>query len=257
MARIVKEEEFSAKRNQIMDVAQRLIYTKGYEQMSIQDILDTLNMSKGAFYHYFASKPDLIEAVTDRMIAESMQFLNAIAYAPDLSGIEKLHNYFDTVERWKTARKSFLLALLRVWYNDNNLVLRHKLTTRSVQLIAPLITLMIRQGVSEGSFNTPYPDQVAEVVMSLIISMGDTMTSLILGSEKVTDQTEQDRVVQQIEDLIAMYSDALERVLGSAPGSLKIVDIELLRGWMFSADEASHLSDSPQPDEAAPILQGE
>lgn len=53
MPRVVKEEEYAVKCNEILDVAQHLVYTKGYQQMSIQDILDELKISKGAFYHYF------------------------------------------------------------------------------------------------------------------------------------------------------------------------------------------------------------
>ena len=60
MARSVNEKEYAFKRNQILDVTQRLVYTKGYEQMAIQDILDELLISKGAFYHYFDSKPALL-----------------------------------------------------------------------------------------------------------------------------------------------------------------------------------------------------
>ena len=55
MSRIVKEEEYTLRRNDILDTARRLVYTKGYEQMTIQDILDALQISKGAFYHYFDS----------------------------------------------------------------------------------------------------------------------------------------------------------------------------------------------------------
>ncbi|HYX49339.1 MAG TPA: helix-turn-helix domain-containing protein, partial [Ktedonobacteraceae bacterium] len=67
MARIVKEEEYAEKRKAILDVAQRLIYSKGYEQMTIQDMLDDLQISKGAFYHYFDSKQAVLEAVVERM----------------------------------------------------------------------------------------------------------------------------------------------------------------------------------------------
>ena len=61
MARSVNEKEYAVKRNEILDVAQRFVYTRGYEQMSIQDILDELHISKGAFYHYFDSKQALLE----------------------------------------------------------------------------------------------------------------------------------------------------------------------------------------------------
>ena len=53
MPRIVNEVDYAARRKEILDVTRKLVYTKGYEQMSIQDILDSLNISKGAFYHYF------------------------------------------------------------------------------------------------------------------------------------------------------------------------------------------------------------
>jgi len=53
MPRVIKEEDYAARRNGILDAARQLVYTKGYEQMSIQDILDALKISKGAFYHYF------------------------------------------------------------------------------------------------------------------------------------------------------------------------------------------------------------
>src|SRR2546430_8516671 len=116
MARIVKEEAYAVKRNEILDVAQRLVYTKGYEQMTIQDILDGLQISKGAFYHYFDSKQALLEAIIERMQHEVEQILLPIVHDRELPALEKLHRFFATVSSWKTARKDFFLALLRVWY---------------------------------------------------------------------------------------------------------------------------------------------
>jgi AcrR family transcriptional regulator len=127
MARVVNEKEHALKRNQILDATQRLIYTKGYEQMSIQDILDELKISKGAFYHYFDSKPALLEAVLERMQHESKQALLPIVQDPHLDALEKLQRFFDTSVRWKTARKAFLIELLRVWYTDHNAIVRQKL----------------------------------------------------------------------------------------------------------------------------------
>jgi AcrR family transcriptional regulator len=239
MARVVNEKEFAARRNEILDVAQRLIYTKGYQQMSIQDILDTLNMSKGAFYHYFDSKPRLMEALSNRMIAESLQFMIPITRDPQLSAVEKLHSYFDTAARWKTARKDLLMALLRVWYDDDNLVMRQKVTREGSTQVAPLITEMINQGIGEGAFTTLYPEQVAEVILALMFALSDSLCVQILKSEYIQDEAERQRLVQQIETLVDVYSDAIERVLGSAAGSLKIVEIDLLKEWLISPVETA------------------
>ncbi len=67
MVRIVKEHEYTAKRNVILDAAQRAVATTGYERMAIADLLGELRISSGAFYHYFDSKPALLFALVERM----------------------------------------------------------------------------------------------------------------------------------------------------------------------------------------------
>src|SRR5512139_4236345 len=99
MARTVKEETYTVKRNEILDAAQRLVYAKGYEQMSIQDILNQLKISKGAFYHYFDSKGDLLEALIERMRQEVEPIILPIVDDPDLPTFDKLHRCFDTAAR--------------------------------------------------------------------------------------------------------------------------------------------------------------
>src|SRR5438093_12568621 len=105
MARIVKE--YAVRRNEILDVAQQLVETKGYEQMAIQDILDDLQISKGAFYHYFDSKPALLEAIIERMLQEVEQLLVPIVHDPQLPALEKFQRFFAVSAGWKTARKEF------------------------------------------------------------------------------------------------------------------------------------------------------
>lgn len=53
------------KRQEMLNVAERLFCLKGYDATSVQDILDVLHISKGGFYHYFASKEAVLESLTD------------------------------------------------------------------------------------------------------------------------------------------------------------------------------------------------
>src|SRR5438270_3185053 len=99
MPRIVKEEEYAGKRNAILDVAQRLVYSKGYEQMTIQDMLDQLQISKGAFYHYFDSKQALLEALIERTKGEVEQLLIPIVHDPHLPALDKLQRVFAILNR--------------------------------------------------------------------------------------------------------------------------------------------------------------
>ena len=78
MARTVNVVEQAARRDAILDAAQRLILSNGYERLTVQDILADLQISKGAFYHYFDSKPAVIEALSARLVDESERALAPI-----------------------------------------------------------------------------------------------------------------------------------------------------------------------------------
>jgi len=226
VARVVKEKEHAVRRNEILDVAQRLVYTKGYAQMSIQDILDDLQISKGAFYHYYNSKQALLEALSNRMMDQAEEIMTPIVNDPQLSALEKFQCYFDTVARWKTAQKDFLIALLRVWYNDDNAVIRQKVTAMGLKRITPLLTKIIQQGIREGVLATAYPDRVCDVIFSMMMGMSDTLAEIIL------DQASSANALSRLETTIAVYTIALEQVLGAPIGSLHLIDSESLKEWI-------------------------
>jgi AcrR family transcriptional regulator len=225
MARIVKEEEYAARRMEILDVAHRLVYTKGFEQMTIQDILNELQISKGAFYHYFSSKSVLLEALIQRTLDGAEQIMIPVVEDPDLPALEKLQQFFTTLSRWKTAQKAYLLKLLNVWYADENAIVRQKMLTATIRRISPLFTRAIRQGIQEGVLTTTYPDQSGQVLLTILQGFGETLAErLILNEPQPGD-------FKQVEDTAAAYNDAIARVLGATPGILKIVDVEYLAEW--------------------------
>ena len=74
----------------ILDVSQRLFLEKGYENTTIQDIVNELGgLTKGAVYHHFKSKEEIMDAVGDRMFFENNPF-EAVKGRTDLNGLEKL-----------------------------------------------------------------------------------------------------------------------------------------------------------------------
>jgi AcrR family transcriptional regulator len=225
MARTVKEENYAVKRKEILDVAQRLVYTKGYEQMSIQDILNELKISKGAFYHYFDSKQALLEALIDGMRQEAEPIILPIINDPNLPALDKLHRFFDASARWKTARKDYILSLVGVWYADENAIVRQKTEDNLIHWSTPLLVGIIRQGVEEDVFNTPYPDQIGELVLALLYHIGNAMVELIFSSEA------KERELAHAEKLVAAYNNALERVLGAPAGSVNLMDAKTLKEW--------------------------
>ena len=225
MARIVKQEEYDLRRNNILDAAQRLVYTKGYEQMSIQDILAEVQISKGAFYHYFASKQDLMEGMIERMASQGLALMLPIVEDTRLDASQKMMRLFDFAARWKSARKEVLMTLVKVWYADDNALLRQKSQAALLPRITPLITRIIRQGNDEGLFHTAFPEQTCEIVFSMMMGIGESMIKQLLLPDPNFE------VVQYLEGLTASYQDAIERVLGATPGSLPLFDPSIFREW--------------------------
>src|SRR5437764_13505617 len=105
MARIVNEAAYTARRNAILDAVERAVETKGYEQMAIADVLGELQISSGAFYHYFDSKPALLEALVERMGNQLEQLVLPIIHDPALSALDKLQRFVDTLDHGTLAHK--------------------------------------------------------------------------------------------------------------------------------------------------------
>jgi len=226
MARKVKEEDYASRRNEILDAARTLIYTKGYENMSIQDILDSLKISKGAFYHYFDSKQALLDGLIERMLDEAEMVLRPIVEAEDLSALEKMKRYLDTGGRWKVAQKAFMLDLLRVWHTDSNILVRQKQETAAMKRIAPMLTQVIRQGIDEGTFTTKYPDQFGDMILGLSRGIEEAISELLLAEEPPHD------ALHRLEAIIGAYSESYERILGAPAGSLPLGNIDVLKEWL-------------------------
>lgn len=228
MPRIVNHEERTAKRGEIIDSAQRLIYTKGYERMSIQDILDDLQISKGAFYHYFDSKPAVLEAFIERMQHEVGNSLRPIVDDPHLAAIEKLQGFFTAFDRLRSAHRSDVVRLLHVWYNDDNAIVRQKVDDAAREHRAPFLNAIVHQGIEEGVFQMAYPEEAGEVILALLGGMGHTHARLLLA----LDQNPADApTLQRIVTVHMACMEAIERALGAPPNSLYRADAETVQAW--------------------------
>ncbi|GFI18454.1 fatty acid metabolism regulator protein [Lachnospiraceae bacterium] len=176
----------------ILDTAFRLFMEKGYERTSIQDIIDHLGgLSKGAIYHHFKSKEDILAAVVDRMTAESNHMLEEIRDRTDLTGKEKLKTIFkESISRPVMDEMFMIVPNL----HDNPRLL-HSIFREAVELVAPQYILpIIRQGISDGSIQTDYPAELAE----LIILTANIWTNPLIFNNSVDECSRKFMVFRQM-----------------------------------------------------------
>jgi AcrR family transcriptional regulator len=225
VARTVNPTVHAERREAFLDAAQRLIQTKGYEQMSIQDVLDVLGASRGAFYHYFESKAALLEAVLDRMVDAVMASTEPILADPSLRAAEKFTALFATIARYKNERRDLILAVMQVWLSDENAIVREKLRRLTVDRITPILAEIIRQGCRDGEFDTPSPEESARILVSVILAAQEAAGDLFIARQAKAVPLE------TVERRFSAYSDAYERILGATPGSLPLLDQQTIQTW--------------------------
>lgn len=147
----------------ILDVAYSLFMEKGYEATSIQDIINGLGgLSKGAIYHHFKSKEEILIAVTDRMTSESNQMLARVRDRSDLNGKDKLKLIFQASLNRPVQDEIFTVA---PDFSKNPKLLFSLLQDTMYDAAPHYVMPIIEQGIADGSICTDYPEELAELII--------------------------------------------------------------------------------------------
>jgi len=225
MARTVNATLHMVRREAFLDVAQRLVQAKGFESMSIQDVLDELDASKGAFYHYFDSKQALLEAVVERFADVAIADLAPVLNDPKVPALRKLERFFARIARRKAEQKELMLAIIEIWNSDGNAIVREKLRRLTVSRMVPLLSAVINQGIDEGVFQVASPDETATVFVSLMLGFQQLANDYFIARQEGTI------TFALVQRSVASFTEAFERILGIPKGSLTLTDESTLHFW--------------------------
>ncbi|MGX1828075.1 TetR/AcrR family transcriptional regulator [Paenibacillus taichungensis] len=150
---------------QILNVAAQLFTDKGFEKTSIQDIIVTLGMSKGAVYHHFRSKEEILDAVMEQQFNYSAQMLDQlVTNTTTTPAREKLIQILEYVVSDQQAHS--LDHVLRTQIKNPVFIVRG--IQQAVRIDAPVIAAILKEGIIDGSIQTEDPEACAEVFMMLV-----------------------------------------------------------------------------------------
>lgn len=150
----------------ILDTAQRLFLEKGYEQTTIQDIIDNLGgLTKGAIYHHFKSKEEIIDAVSDRMFFANNPF-EAVRDRKDLNGLQKLR---EAIRLNQSDRERTNLTVQSIPISKNPRLLMEMINSNR-KILTPYYQELLEEGNRDGSIHTEYAKEIAEL-MPLLTSL--------------------------------------------------------------------------------------
>jgi AcrR family transcriptional regulator len=159
MVRIIKRPE--ERRREIILASRLLFLSQGYENTTMQDVMNKLQIAKGTTYHYFRSKEELLEAVVEDMVSE---YMGAIEKALNESKVNALDRMKVLISAGRIASSSG--DTLDRLHCANNRELHARLLAITLVKLAPLYARVISQGCAEGIFDVTHPLECAEILLA-------------------------------------------------------------------------------------------
>lgn len=159
----------------IITVSAKLFAEKGYEKTTMQDILDELKLSKGAVYHHFKSKEEILEVVIDHWLEQEIILVSTLAsIVHGANGKEKTQNFLMAyLGGLKELFGPEASELIPMQTKDPRFLLSGIIA--SVEDIAPILAKLIEEGVADKSLQIKYPLETAEVAVLLLASWAKPM----------------------------------------------------------------------------------
>ncbi|RJS48054.1 MAG: hypothetical protein CIT03_10205 [Methanobacterium sp.] len=199
--RISKDPEL--RRRELLDIAEQLFLEKGYQETRVKDIVKKADVSQGTFYYYFPSKEGILDEITDKYINIIIESMEEISRKDNLNALEKLVRIFQFSLSFRKDTRSIMQYI----HDEKNLRLHRKFEERiPVETVEPLAHIF-KQGVREGIFNTPYPEEAARAFNGI--------TAMVLqGIDSANHNSDEFK-----RKFMAIF-DFIERILGTPPGSI-------------------------------------
>ena len=187
------------RKQELLNIAYNLFLQKGYENTSVDEIIEKAQIAKGTFYYYFKTKEQMLEEVIDRMVEDETKKAEASLQLP-CSIPEKILAVLS-VFRPQMEESTIVTALNQ----PENLLLHDKVQRKINERAIPLLSLIVEEGIKEKIFKC---DNISSRVKMI----------LILSNQLFDDSFNQ----QSIQDL-EVFIDLTEKNLGAKKGTMSFL----------------------------------
>lgn len=167
--RIVKEAQ--ERKNEILDVAERLFCSKGFDNTSTNDILNEIGIARGTLYYHFKSKEDILDAMIERLTNQIVAKAATIALDDSIPVLERLTR---TILSLNVDNELGEMIMEQV-HRPQNALLHQKLENRLLGQVNKLITTIAEDGIRQGIMHTDYPAETVEMIMTYSYIAFDSM----------------------------------------------------------------------------------
>lgn len=188
------------RKKEILDAADILFTQKGFDGTSTNDILEKVGIARGALYHHFKSKEEILDSLIDRY---STRLLCAAKLAAEDKEVPLIKRIIYTIQSLNVNNAGGG-EILRQIHKPQNALMHEKSHRAMLQGIPPILESLVQEGIDQGIFNTPYPYQCMEMVVAYINAVFDDESTSTVDNAT----------------LLQAFIFNIERLLGAEPGSL-------------------------------------
>lgn len=208
--RVVKEAE--ERKEEILDAAEKLFGTKGFDNTSTNDILTEVGIARGTLYYHFKSKEEILDGVIRRMTERMMTEAKKIVRNRELPLLERFTKAILSLN----VESQIGYEVMEQVHRPQNALMHRKMQKMLLTGINPIFTELIEEGVREGICHTDYPEEAVEMTMLYANTAFDSLDMADLN------QAEKEKK-------IAGFIYNTERLLGMEKGSLQDALMKIFR----------------------------
>lgn len=187
------QKNFAPRKEKLIQIALDQFLEKGYENTTINDLQKAFGLTKGGMYHYFSGKEEILDTVIEKGIGDWIdEVRNHIMELPAEDRLMYLC-FTDTAN-------SFSSRLLQYSRSGDSSIVTYKLREQRMKMSVPLVTEIIKQYVDSGFYTCDYPEEIAEILLMLAVSISDQ----IFGTP-----TNKDKRKRRIDAMITLWRNCV------------------------------------------------
>ena len=181
----------------LLKTAYEMFITRGYENTSVDEIIEKAGIAKGTYYYYFSSKEQMLEEVIDMMLDSQLEKAKALLEL-DIPIPQKIVGIVASI---RPAQDE--MPIEDALHSPENLLMHEKINKKIIEEVSPLLVKVAEDGISAGVFDC---DNILERVKII----------LILSNELFNEAAYTKRDVE-------VFIDVLEKTLGAKKGTMAFV----------------------------------
>ena len=185
------------RKQELLEIAYRLFLSRGYENTSVDDIIDEAGIAKGTYYYYFESKEQTMEEVIGMMIEKEIEAAESFLLSP-APVPQKIVGIIASI-RPAPEEQTIEGALMR----PDNMIMHQKIKRRLVEKVVPLLSRVVEEGVEQGVFAC---DHIPERVRMMLL-----LSNELFDEGRFTDRD------------VDVFIDLTEKLLGAQSHSMDFI----------------------------------